>query len=135
MCEKAEKIQKEWKMQNGDFYYNTKGLIQKVRIFGTSDDGDYRNRQIYTCNGGNKEYYGLIWLPRQDQLQKMILDLVKIDGLSSSPIIPIGKFITYYKKRGISMKKTTFEQFWLMFVMKEKYSKQWSENKQEWVKM
>ena len=111
MCEKAVEVQK-WrcevysKLYCGDFY---KGIGGKVRV----------------CVEASKYLVKGVWLPRQDQLQNM-LDcrdyvfqrwierlLVKFNNFAIS--------ITTYEPIPSSM-----EQLWLVFVMKEKYSKTWN---------
>ena len=62
-----------------------------------------------------------IWLPRQDQLQKMVpISLISL-------ITAIWKFT--HKKNGFAREDQDYlrsmEQLWLAFVMKEKYNKEW----------
>ena len=81
---------------------------------------------------GNNDYQGLdwgtVWLPRQDQLQEMV---IKLDGAANwstliNWILSFEKFlwsdypITHF---------TSMEQLWLAFVMKEKYNKIWDGDK------
>ena len=62
----------------------------------------------------------LIWLPRQDQLQEMIL--------ANSPYYHKLRMLyeSWIKGLGFEKNFTSMEQLWLAFVMKEKYSKQWN---------
>lgn len=62
-------------------------------------------------------------LESQDQLQEIVLEKGQI------PISLIGKVAHY---NSIPMWMNTWEQYWLAFVMKEKYNKTW--NGEEWVK-
>jgi len=122
MCKEAKEIQTEWSKteelmelgRDGDYYYNTKGLINQVRIRGTQDDDDFPGDGItFPC-----ETYGAIWLPRQDQLQDMVN--LKIPRLVYDFRSFVADFIGSYTEKFGSM-----EQLWLAFVMAEKYNKEW----------
>ncbi len=68
---------------------------------------------------------------RQSQLQEMVFtepDLA--DKLAEMISYFYGFCMTPYRQSFTSM-----EQLWLAFVMKERYSKQWLTNSQEWVKI
>ncbi len=71
----------------------------------------------------------LIWLPYQDQLQKMVNENLSTWG-------KLNKFHTYcsiivnYPEIG-AKSQWSFEQFWLAFVMKENFNKVWTG--EEWV--
>jgi hypothetical protein len=105
MCRQAEEIQKTERMTN---VFNIKHDFIK-----------------YVSEGcGNVS----VWLPRQDQLQKMLdgEPLNELDQLydfknSSSDIFGCTN----------SEKFTTLEQLWLVFVMHKKYGKIW--NGKEWI--
>ena len=64
-----------------------------------------------------------VWLPRQDQLQEKIRD--EWEG-TSQLAFGFASFTDEF------VEITSMEQLWLAFVMKEKYSKQWSGT--DWVK-
>ena len=79
---------------------------------------------------GNDDYedldWGTIWLPRQDQLQEMLEEksLPHLAWLfdkfcNPNPLHP------YYKDCQVSA-KTSMEQLWFSFVMKENHNKVWS---------
>lgn len=66
-----------------------------------------------------------VWIPRQDELQKMVVDL-----LDDAPVFNLGKLrlnFEYYSKFD------TMEKLWLAFVMKEKFQQTWDFEKNEWV--
>jgi len=79
-----------------------------------------------------------IWLPRQDQLQEMILDDEQYESssikLKLSAYGLINKFGLWTKDNleYINGLLYSMEQLWLAFVMKEKYNKIW--NGSEWLK-
>ena len=103
MCRKAEEIQEIWDKISP--IYNEKDFMIWDRLLTPKR---------------------LTWLPRQDQLQEMMLDEKEPDldfwywneimGEWANDGFPI----LYYKIKIASM-----EQLWLAFVMKEKYNKVW----------
>jgi hypothetical protein len=98
MCEKATEIL--WKPKNGDFFKSETPESIILSIIGTGLDSLGRKA----------------WLPRQDQLQEMIENpLLRINELDDFLLQQDHKFI----------KVSSFEQLWLMFVMKEKFNKTW----------
>lgn len=108
MCELAKEIQKQWDYSVFDFWKFKNPELPPPLISG------------YDCF----EKEGKIWLPQQDQLQKMFnydWHSVFCNGL-------ISKFheSQYY----IQFK--TMEELWLAYVMKEKYNKIWYDD--NWVK-
>lgn len=133
MCEKAGEIQKlrsdedyyrNW--ENGDFFWAT--------ILGTAVPSRYNTgtdvvmRLLDRCS---MVYHpgSLVWLPRQDQLQEMLSRETQTD-------------ITSWDERGWDVfrengyedfvgGKISWEQLWLAFVMKEKYSKVW--DGEQWI--
>ena len=109
--------------------------IHKARILCVGDYYAYRNDFGYLVVGtdslpatAHKIFIGgCIWLPRQDQLQEMSLEIV--NDIKQIPISLIGKVCQY---DSIPMWMNSWEQFWLAFVMKKRYSKIW--NGDDWVK-
>ena len=106
MCEKAVKIQEQWIPQYGDRFAD-----EHLKI-----DEHTQGWDIY-C--GQPLTFCAIWLPRQDQLQKM-------SGLTW--FIFYGQCRYFYK---ISEGNISAEQAGLMVVMMEKYNKVW--NGEDWV--
>lgn len=72
----------------------------------------------------------IIWLPRQDQLQEMLYFEYR-NSMFYSQIQSFYEFL--FRKSSIIIHNNSFEKAWLMFVMKEKYNKSWSEEQQNWV--
>ena len=68
----------------------------------------------------------LIWLPRQDQLQDMLVK--KYGGIFSV----ICRFCDWFQHEDYSGETITGEQLWLKFVMHELHGKQW--DGEDWVK-
>ena len=115
MCEKAEEITKGHKLVTGDVYYRKEA---------------YCGCFCPACRPSAE--VGLVWLPRQDQLQEMVL---------SDPEHPeydnwewrLKRFKMWHSAKiwGTNHPFASMEQLWLAFVMKEKYGKVW--NGKEWV--
>jgi len=147
MCEKANEVQDAWKPEKGDFIYgNTLAYLDlegdKLFVYGDwielSDkyqtgwsawDGPNNCKK---CNEHGSDddidFIPGVWLPRQDQLQEMI---GSTDPFDSTTLDCWNSFrdwvIRQCECRGIK----THEQYWLSFVMKEKYNKIW--NGKDWV--
>lgn len=112
-CEQAKEIQKGWRKQEGDVSYSP-FLIDSATL--TRD-------VLYS-----------IWLPRQDELQAMIV------YKKESPEYPwmntddlLDRFYEWYKETGLDTQLTSMEQLWMAFTMKENYGKVWSTEKEDWV--
>ncbi len=139
MCKKAEEIQKGWNPREGDLGFLEKGKSYFHHFEATEDDEYNAPEQSY----GNPiiilesfafsvKEDGFIWLPRQDQLQEMI-DWEAFSYKVSTQIFQINEF---YDNLPESVDDTGYptsmEQIWLMFVMSEKFGKEWVEN--DWQK-
>jgi hypothetical protein len=135
MCEKATEIQDLWdKSDNsenfGDFYFPSikDNHEQKVRCV------DYE----FPYPAFSTE--GLIWLPRQGQLQEMCeIDKYESERLPKALAL-LDTMITHFHEGwwdgGWNPSKyacsfTSMEQLWLAFVMGQKYGKTWNRN--EWI--
>ena len=122
-------------------------------------DGNYvayirgRNGWAWAFNGTPQVelYYGghyfddnkieFCWLPRQDDLQKMVEEVIgkthfvfRFNEFVESSYLPITHQLayTYFANLDDDKRDTvvSMEQLWLAFVMKEKYNKVWTNN--EW---
>ena len=118
MCDKAEEIQRQrpygraW--QEGDCFLTIK-IRTRVR-FASRHKND-------------------IWLPRQDQLQGMLLDIEKWQtSIQSITILcAFARFCGSANENAegrsnIHLRQSSLEVLWLAFVMMEKYSKCWNGN-------
>lgn len=133
MCRKAEEIQALWTPQKGD-------LFSYADYVYTIGDCSIDTDTIKTIGCGccshsiinyqrEKEKKNAIWLPRQDELQEMMLD--KFGGQQIS--------LLYYFIERIKEKRpfpfeidTCIESVWLAFVMKQKFNKTWDDKAGEW---
>ena len=80
----------------------------------------------------NKESRGLIWLPRQDQLQGMVGVKNVADFLDGHLIMGGygGEAVLYYLSEE-QYRPASMEQLWLAYLMLEKFNKTWNGDK--WV--
>ena len=119
MCEKATEIQEGWKPNEGDFSRDGSGGI--FIIDGWSIGGFRKFRK------DNSDQHA--WLPRQDQLQEMIMETGHISNYFT--LMRMFTNITCGSKMHFYHTLKTLEQLWLAFVMKELYQKIWKDH--EWI--
>ena len=112
MCD-CEEIQEGRPENEGDFF---------------AQDGDPQYVETY-CSCWSQEFSidlkkTDIWLPRQDQLQEMVIDadyaMSYLTRIMDWAGITLAKYLLQF---------TSMEQLWLAFVMKEKYGKVWDGEK------
>ncbi len=114
MCDKAEEIQNlkrikyGFELKYGD-YYTTPDERIKICLYSESPKFDLGS--------------GMIFLPRQDQLQEMVEGSLwsKVDNLKHELDMCVNR-----------VENITLEKAWLFYVMRRKYDKTWSGK--EWVK-
>ena len=144
MCEKAEEVQREWEPQIGDYFFrkDRKGIGV---ITGISPDGIVsvtylkivydREFELYNIPGiagsVNHAKKTKIWLPRQDQLQEKLENDYYYHSFVLDEVNDVMKKI--YSDDGLYSPFESGEQFWLAFLMHEKYRKIWSDKKEEWI--
>ena len=117
MCRKSQEIQKLWEPSNGDFFHEM--TDDKPPIWG-----------IYTWVGGHtnkKTPHKRVWIPRQDQLQDMVIDTYRQQWQDSVMLGLMEEVVSWGKQ----LPYASMEQCWLCFVMHVKYSKVWTGA--EWV--
>ena len=127
-------IQEDWKPQIGDWFYKEDGIGYGLWLI---CQVSAPNGETLWCSGermNQPPFEGklvqftapenYIWLPLQSQLQEMIGEEYSINLLYA--------FHRFYNTMGcdlyphtINGAKTSMEQLWLTFVMKEKYNKTW----------
>lgn len=138
MCEKAVEIQKLHKIEVGNFVIWTFSREDGVLVIGGSE-GDLCLEGHYRLPDDFENEH--IWLPRQDQLQEMIGDFKFCFNEMSrrhgtySEFAKDFLFEEYIGENDTSSKDgdewaKSYEQLWLMIVMKIKYNKTW--NGEDW---
>ena len=119
MCREAKEIQKKSKNYEwGDYIYLNMGEINSRVTIASSSWRDLGELETW-------------WLPRQDQLQEMMI------GHDVNQLL--WDFICFVKHpigngcfdgdNEYVVQFTTFEQLWLAFVMKERWNKIWNGTK------
>ena len=81
------------------------------------------------------EFKRVTWLPRQDQIQEMMIDFAMDESIYNwkchTPTMKLfSLFVIFCEVNGA--KYETFEQLWLAFYMYEKHKKTW--NGEKWIK-
>ncbi|KKM21549.1 hypothetical protein LCGC14_1634280 [marine sediment metagenome] len=126
-CEKAEEIQAGHKSycdgwKDGDFYYWSVDDRIKVAYTESFDDYIVQHPEQWDFLRGRR----VIWLPRQDQLQEMVI----CHGASDRGALVIDIVRCFYKwithtpyNAGLAY---SLEELWLAFVMQEKFKKKWT---------
>ena len=122
MCEKAVGVQELWKLNSGDFIHNAHSYNVTLTIHDVFNQSTGR----FSITGSTDEYpKHWFWLPRQDQLQGMVMD-----GCFSWSSDMMYRFNSYLYENLRKRVFTSMEQLWLAFVMKEKFNKTW--NGKDW---
>uniref|UniRef100_A0A6M3IIB0 Uncharacterized protein n=1 Tax=viral metagenome TaxID=1070528 RepID=A0A6M3IIB0_9ZZZZ len=130
LCEKAEEIQ-ETKRQSG--------LIHGDYVYAQpNSDFTFFTGKVELFTGNPNLKYGLlgcVFIPRQDQLQEMMMVSTKYVMLYHFDLFYHNLYYDWKPTDSMftSMEQmfTSMEQLWLAFVMKEKYGKVWSRT--EWI--
>ena len=132
MCGDADSIQKLWKPSDGDYYYlmSNNNLHTSIRTTSTSKPcciwrgGEYKKKPPFDLH-----LYGLIWLPRQDQLLKLIFSKPHNNFESGNKKHNfISKMLSILNFFQANKNVSSIEQLLLKFIMKDKHNKTWSGN-------
>ena len=117
MCDCPE-IQGMWEYNYGDWYFRMYYGTSKWRRI-------YVNQCIGGLSGGERIERKSLWLPRQDQLQEMVLKYWWEDEQPGNNIsVMLQKFDWWLNDT--CPNNPSMEQLWLAFVMKELYQKLWT---------
>jgi hypothetical protein len=139
MCQKAAEIQNLWKPKQCDFMIDLEDL-QEGLSFCRSAQSLVQVVNIYYDEHESKEYQqecehlkdSALWLPRQDQLQKIVeSDNSKIHAFMNKIIAT--QYFDFSKNTYVAATDVFYsmEQLWLGYIMREKYNKIW--NEEDWV--
>jgi hypothetical protein len=139
MCQKAAEIQNLWRPKQCDFIINLEDLEEGLS-FCRQAESMVQVVDMYYQDHESTEYQqesqdlkeNALWLPRQDQLQK----IVEPDDSKVYSIIRSVIESQYYEfSKGTYVAATdvfySMEQMWLGYIMMEKYNKIW--NEEDWV--
>lgn len=125
MCEKAEEIQREWKPELGDRYWNTFWKLCEYNYSEVICSSSFEKGDI-------DEKVKNIWLPTQEQLQEMLDGDYFYHAFNLDVVNETMKRL--YSEDGLYSPFETGNEFWLAFVMWKRYGKVWDDEKEEWVK-
>ena len=133
MCEKAlDEIQRVWTPANGDCFAICINSEWRSGIVADCGEAGQKHYRSYSDDPDNEGGYLYTWLPRQDQLQEIIMK----DGSIKTTIgrmtfeVAFGLSVVFTERVGRYTKYNwSMEQLWLAFVMKEKYGKIWDGTK------
>ena len=121
-----------WVAVDADTKKRTTTYIEKV--YNIDDVKDSTENCPFVLN----PFRNQIWLPRQDQLQKIVIDgndyeklLWRFSKFVFKPDTENDFCIKAEPKRVLDNTFPSMEQLWLSFVMEEKYQKEWNGSK--WV--
>jgi len=112
MCQEARELQEQWEAKPGD-------------------RAKYPGYQVQFLDRGHMDYYNfesLIWLPRQEDLQQIVLNKFKDLHWSTNHLLWhfnswFKDFLDLTSKYCLNYDLT---QLWLCYVMEEFYKKYWS---------
>lgn len=133
MCEKAEEIQEYYRtiitmeeINVGDFYHdndtkeNTGGFSFEI----ASEDNEY---------GQPICHKNIIWLPRQDQLQEILIgEDANYDNRRDDMFMDFYTFWIKISGRENFNYCDKYERYWLAFIMDREYNKEWNNDLKEW---
>lgn len=143
MCEKSAEIQGLWSPREGDYFLERVDetspddvahsfyVEEYLRIIGSDDQAN-----LCSINIANSYKQGNVWLPRQDQLQEMIIERVKCSPCKDVALAYMfHDWMIEEDGRSFGFGKAVFlnpsmEQLWLAFTMRENFQKIW--NGEEW---
>lgn len=131
MCQKATEIQALWEYLQGDWYTDKYFPAWGAGVLELDVKDDDSGDHFYSRESQIAEFRRdeSVWLPRQDQLQKML------DWVIDSPYFKLQRFAYFVSDLNVEGKVHDYEsmdQLWLAFVMKEKFNKGW--NGTDWIK-
>jgi hypothetical protein len=118
MCESAKVIQKQWKPDFGDFFVSM-SLGLTSACLSLVSDLEKKVSYLKTIKA--------VWLPRQDQLQEMVIERYATpwDLTIAFSNILMADNASYFDNFD------SMEKLWLAFIMLEKHRKKWKDGK--WV--
>ena len=112
MCEKATEITNHWHYEFGDFYVSLAADIASEAQTIVSD---------LELHSSYMHQIKAVWLPRQDQLQALILDQY------ATPWDLVIEFANTLMsdKTSYFEKFPSMEQIWIAYIMDKKFNKTW----------
>ena len=113
MCEKATEIMSTWHYAYGDFYVSLAAdIVSEAQTIAS----DLELQRSYM------QQIKAVWLPRQDQLQSLVLDE---HATAWDVVIEFANTLMSDKARYFE-KFPSMEQLWIAYIMDKKFSKKWT---------
>ncbi len=130
-CEQAREIQESWRWVGGDWWVQTDTKVVYCIPSKTYSHAWRGDRYMCMYDPPELTRYLCIWLPRQDQLQDMVIltfDIwQKLDHFADMG------WLDGYAYFGDSFEHIdTYEKAWLCFVMYHEHKKLWDKEKEQW---
>lgn len=126
MCRYAQYLQALWEPKQDDWWHvgarDVFAQIKKTVINGEEKWMDFE-RNYFLPRDIN--LYGIVWLPRVDQLQEMLKYLSEEKKPKKSINNKIKNFCSAYE----TDKNLSDEKMWLMYYMAKKFKKVWKEGR------
>lgn len=122
MCRKAPEIQLLWKKEYGDYVVVKTDYGDEVKTVFDGADDEYSA----SSNHISPEYSDIDncdWLPKQDQLQDMVMPEYNIYGCDEIELF-MDDLHAFQKE--LNPLFNSMEELTLAFVMKHKYQKEWN---------
>ncbi len=113
MCAKATEIMSTWHYEFGDFYVS---LVADIASESQTIVSDLELQRSYM------QQIKAVWLPRQDQLQALILDQ---HATPWDLVIEFANTLMSDKARYFE-NFPSMEQIWLAYIMDKKFNKKWT---------
>lgn len=127
MCREAMEIQAQWVAENGDWWHvGARDLFSAVLMVDKNSKYKWKDSERFYDLENDIGLFGIVWLPRQDQLQRMIL---RQSGESCMELL---EKITFFSKQIEFEDSPTMEKLWLMYYMFITEGKIWKDGR--WVK-
>ena len=124
MCRHAKGLQIDWIPKNGDWLYvGARDTCSPIILTGYSGIPKWTDSANFYDLPDETELYGIVWLPRQDQIQKLIRQEYNQPYLSMAE-----QFMEFSLKYEVDV-DLGFEQRWLRFYMFLTEFKLWVDGK------
>ncbi|MCK5608026.1 hypothetical protein KAR91_39465 [Candidatus Pacearchaeota archaeon] len=131
MCREAKEIQEKWKVDEGDWCIDKSKIPKKdyhVRWdeYGVGVIDADQETNSNKCRISWRKW--VLWLPRQDQLQEILLESINKnrEPEDEADHITILDNISEWVFSKPYPTYQSMEQLWLAFVMKKKHQKTWN---------
>ncbi len=132
MCGHARCLQDNWVPQSGDWcYISAYERFSPIVRIAYEQGVKWRDCVAEYVLPQDVRLYGIVWLPRQDQLVRLVYPL-QMEPVSDEMFRHNRRQIHYFESYLDSTGSCSIEKLWLMFLMASRYSKYWKDGR--WLK-